>query len=60
MHIEVYIFGMEMSQRVHFLYQILLKIRIFRKDGKKLLFWYKKFLDSLQKNSFELKMLNLI
>ena len=42
---------MEMSQRIHFWYHILLvllKITIFGENGKKSLFWLKKFLGSLQ------------
>ena len=35
MYIKVYISGMEMSQRIHFRYQILLKIMIFWENGKK-------------------------
>ena len=49
MYIKVYIFGMEMSQKIHFWCQILLKMSIFWQNGKKSLFWFKKFLDSLQK-----------
>ena len=48
MYTKVYIFGMEMSQRIHFWYQILPKITIFEKKAKKSLFWLKKILDSLQ------------
>ena len=35
MYIEVYISGMEMSQWIHFWYQILLKMIIFWENGKK-------------------------
>ena len=35
MYIQVYIFEMEMSQRIHFWYQISLKISIFWQNGKK-------------------------
>ena len=35
MHIKVYISGMKMSQRIHFLYQILLKMLIISENGKK-------------------------
>ena len=34
MYIKVYISGMEMSQRIHFWYQILLKMMIFEKMAK--------------------------
>ena len=44
---------METCQRIHFLYQILLKMVIFWENDKKLLFW--KFWQP-NKNSFELKM----
>ena len=40
MNIKVYIFGMEMSQRLHFWYEILLKMVIFWENGKKLLFFF--------------------
>ena len=46
---------MEMSQRIHFLYQILLKMMFFWENGKKALFWSEIFVTSYQ-NSFELKM----
>ena len=36
MYINVYIFGMEMSQRIHFWYQILLKMTIWGEIH----FWY--------------------
>ena len=39
MYIKAYIFGMEMSQRIHFWYQILPKMLIFWENGKKSLFW---------------------
>ena len=39
---------MEMTQSIHFWYQILLKIMIFKKMAKKSLFGKKKLLDSLQ------------
>ena len=42
---------MEMSQRIYFWYQILLKITIFWENGKKSLFGKKKFLDSLKKKN---------
>ena len=38
--------GMEMSQRIHFWYQILLKMKIFWENDKKLLFWSKIFVTS--------------
>ena len=49
MYIKVYISGMEMSQRIHFWYQILLKMMIFffEKMAKKTLFWSKIFCDKL-------------
>ena len=46
MYIKVYISGMEMSQRIHFWYQILLKMMIFWENGKKPLFWSKMFVTS--------------
>ena len=55
MYIKVYISGMEMSQRIRFWYQILLKMMIFWENGKKTLFW-SKILWQANKNSFELKM----
>ena len=39
MYIKVYISGMEMSQRIHFWYQILPKCWFFEKMAKKSLFW---------------------
>ena len=54
-YVKVYISGMEMSQRIHFWYQILLKIMIFGENGKKTLYG-QKFLWQANKNSFELKM----
>ena len=48
MYIKVYILGTEMSQRIHFSYQILLKITIFWENGKNHFFGKKIFLDSLQ------------
>ena len=47
---------MEMSQRIRFWYQILLKMVIFWENGKKITFLVKNFCDKLKKN-FELKML---
>ena len=55
---EVYIFGMEMSQRIYFCQQISLKMSNFgenEKIGKKKQqqqqhFWWKKLLDRLQKS----------
>ena len=41
MYIKVYISGMEMSQRIHFWYQILLKMVIFWENGKNHLFGQK-------------------
>ena len=35
MYIKVYISGMEISQRIHFWYQILLKMLTFWENGKK-------------------------
>ena len=56
----MYIFGMQMSQRIHFWYQILLKIKIFWKQkAKNHLLVKKKVLNSLQKKN-ELKMLKLL
>ena len=37
---------MEMSQKIHFWYQILLKMLIFLENGKKSLFWSKIFVTS--------------
>ena len=54
---------MEMSQRIHFLYQILLKIMIFfRKNGKNHFLVKKKNynLGGPTKHTFELKMLKLL
>ena len=59
MYAKVYIFGMEMSQRIHFLYQILLKMMIFLKKMCKNHCFGKKFLGSLQ-NNFDLKVLKLL
>ena len=57
MYIKVYISGMEMSQRIHFWYQILLKMMILWENGKKKPhFFGQKFLWQANKNSFELKM----
>ena len=47
MYIKVYISGMEMSQRIHFWYQIVLKIMFFWENGKKPLFLVKNFCDKL-------------
>ena len=47
MLIKVYIFGMEMSQKIYYWYQILLKIHILTK-WQKLTFLVKKILDSLK------------
>ena len=41
---KVYISGMEMSQKIRFWYQILLKMLIFWENGKKSLFFGQKFL----------------
>ena len=50
---------MEMSQRIHFWYQILQKMLIFRQNGKNT-FLVKNFCDKLKKNNnFELRMLKL-
>ena len=57
---EVYIFGMEMSQRIHFLHQMLLKMMIFWENGKKISILVKKFLDSLQKTILSLKCRNCL
>ena len=57
----VHIFGIEMSQRIHFLYQILLKMTIFLKNGKKkITFLIKKILGQPAKHNFEFKMLKLL
>ena len=56
MYIKVYISGMEMSQRIHFRYQILLKMMIFWENGKQNTFLVKVFCEKLTKNSVELKM----
>ena len=50
---------MEMSQRIHFWYQILLKMLILLENGKKH-FFGQKFLWQGKKNNFELKMLKLL
>ena len=42
MYIKVYIFGMELSQRIHFWYQISLKMSIFDKTAKNHIFGKKK------------------
>ena len=55
MYVKVYISGMEMSQKIHFRYQILLKMIVFEKMAKKH-FFGQKFLWQANKNSFELKM----
>ena len=60
MYVKIYISGMEMSQRIHFWYQILPKIAIFWENGKKITFLAKKFCDKLKKNDFELEMLKLL
>ena len=46
MYIKVYFSGMEMSQWIHFWYQILLKMMIFWENGKKPLFLSKIFVTS--------------
>ena len=51
---------MEMSHRIHFLYQILLKMQIFGENAKKITFLIKNFCDKLKNNNFELKMLKLL
>ena len=48
MYIKVYISGMKMSQRTHFWYQILLKMLLFKENGKKH-FLGKNFCDMLKK-----------
>ena len=42
---------MEMSQRIHFWYQILLKMMIFWENGKKNTFLVKNFCDKLTKTA---------
>ena len=59
MYVKVYISGMEMSQGIHFWYQILLKCWFFEKIAKKSLFWSKNFCDKLKKK-IELKKLKLL
>ena len=60
MNIKVNIFGMEMSHRIHFWYQILLKLMLFlRKLQKKITFLVKHFCDKL-KRDFQLKILKLL
>ena len=49
MYMKVYIFGMEVSQRIRFWYQIWPKMLIFWENGKKLFFLVKKFCDKLRK-----------
>ena len=59
MYIKVYIPEMEMSQRIHFRYQILLKRMIFLRKWqkkKKKHFFGQNFLWQANKNSFKLKM----
>ena len=51
---------MEMSQRIHFWYQMLLKMIFFEEVTIKSLLWGKKFLDILQKNNFELNCKNCL
>ena len=50
---------MKMSQRIHFWYQILLKMLIFWENGKKSLF-AQFFCDKLKEYTFDLKMLKLL
>ena len=50
---------MEMSQRTHIWYQILLKMMIFWENGKNH-FFGQKFLWQAKKNNFELKYLKLL
>ena len=49
MYIKVYISGMEMSQKIHFLYQSLLKMMIFLRKWQKTTFLVKNFCDKLTK-----------
>ena len=50
MYIKVYISGMEMSQRIHFWHQSLLKmLGFFWENGKKITFLVKKNCDKLKK-----------
>ena len=66
MYIKVYISGMEMSQKIHFCYQILLKMLFFfffcfffwRKWQQKTLF-RPNFLWQAKNNNFEIEMLKL-
>ena len=55
--IKVYIFGIEISQRIHFWYQILLKSTIF---GEKITFLVKEILGQPKKHKFELKCWNCL
>ena len=50
---------MEMSQRIHFWYQILPKMLIFWENGRKSLFG-QKILWQAKNDNFELKMLKLL
>ena len=45
MYKKVYISGMEMSQKIYFWYEILLKILIYLENGQKNTFLVKKFCD---------------
>ena len=51
---------MEMSQRIHFWYQILLKMLFFLRKWQKITFLVKKSLWQANKNNFELEMLKLL
>ena len=51
---------MEMTQSIHFWYQILLKITIFKKMAKYHFLVKRKLLDSLQNTISVLKMLKLL
>ena len=53
MYIKVYISGMEMSQRIHFWYQFLLKMLLFLENGKKTHFLGQKYLWQAKNNNFE-------
>ena len=58
MYVEVYIFGMEMSQRICLWYQIL-NVDFFWENVEKSPFFQKNYLTGY-KNNFEFKMLRLL
>ena len=60
MYIKVYTFGIEMSQRIHFWKQILLKLLFVFEKMTKNHFFGQKCLWLAKKNNFELKILTLL